>query len=149
MIVLEIENIKGFMEQLFNGEMFDRFHVRNCEVTTFVTFQIDGTRHDAWYDTDEKMEDATGLVLWQQLKPYVFTWIKGKRVPEKMCLDFCHYMANGDVGSIRIQYEQERLQIFTGYMQKEFSLDRGNQQEWDENCIQFIRKNGIVSTQLN
>ncbi len=149
MIVLEIENIREFMTQLFSGEMFDRFHVCGCEVTTFVTFQTDGKRHDAWYDTDEKVDDPIGLVIWQQLKPYVFLWIKGKRVPEKMRIDFCHYMGNGDVGSLRIQYEQEKLQVFTGYMQKEFSLDKENQREWDENCRQFLQKNKIVSTQLD
>lgn len=149
MIVLEIENIKEFMAQLFTGEMFDRFHVRSCEVTTFVTFRIDGRRHDAWYDTDEKVEDKTGLVIWQQMKSYVFAWIKGKKVPEKLRLDLCHYMTNGDVGSLRIQYESEKLQIFTGYMQKEFSLEKGAQQDWDENCLNFIKKNGIVSTQVD
>lgn len=149
MIVLEIENIKEFMAQLFHGEMFDRFHVRNCEITTFVTLQIDGKRHDDWYDTDEKVDDPTGLVTWQQLKFHVYAWIKGKKVPEKMRLDFCHYMGNGDVGSIRIQYEQEKLQLFTGYMQREFSLNKENQLQWDENCLKFIKKNNIVSTQLD
>lgn len=148
MIVLEIENIKEFMMQLFTGEMFDRFHVRNCEVKTFVTFQIDGRRHDTWYDTDERVEDKTGLVVWQQLKTYVFEWIRGKKVPEKLRLDLCHYMSNGDIGSIRIQYEDAKLQIVTGYMQKEFSLEKEAQQDWDENCLNFIKKNKIVSTRI-
>lgn len=146
MIVLHIENVREFMAHLFSGEMFDRFHVASCEVTTFVTFRTDGKRHDAWYDTDEKVEDATGLVTWKQLKPYVYDWIKGKKVPEKLCIDFCHYMANGDAGSLRVQYEKETLQIFTGYMQKEFSLNKEAQQEWDVNCQNFIKKNNIVST---
>lgn len=53
-----------------------------------------------------------------------FSWIKGNKVPQKMLFDFCHYMPNGDVGSIQIRYEKEKLQFVTGYMQKEFSLDK-------------------------
>lgn len=149
MIELRIENIKTFMEQMFHGDMFDRFHVNECEVTTFVTFRTDGTRHEEWFDTDEKEEDSTGLIMWQVLKPYVFEWIKGKKTPNKIKIDFCHYMSNGDVGSIRVQYEKEQLLLFTGYMQKEFSLDKSSQQQWDDNCLQFIKKNEIVSTQLD
>lgn len=148
MIVLEIENVKEFMGHLFTGEMFDRFHVGSCEVTTFVTLRTDGKQHAAWYDTGEKEEDGTGLVTWKQLKPYVFEWIRGKKVPEKLCIDFCHYMANRDVGSLRVQYGQEKLHIYTGYMQNEFTLSKEAQQEWDENCRHFIKKNNIVSTLL-
>lgn len=148
MIVLQIENIKEFMGHLFSGDMFDRFHVRECEVTTFVTFRTDGKRHESWYDSDEKIEDNTGLITWQQLKPYVFDWIKGKKTPQKVKIDFCHYMANGDVGSMRIQFESQKLHVFTGYMQREFSMDKSQQQMWDDNCEKFIQKNKIVSTRI-
>lgn len=149
MIALEIELIKEFMEQLFRGEMFDRFHVTECEVTTFATFRIDGKRQDAWYDSGEKPEDPVGYVTWRQLKTIVYAWIRGKKAPQKLTVDFCHYMENGDVGSLRIRYEKEKLHIFTGYMQKEFSLSKESQQDWDENCMNFIKKHGIVSTHLN
>ena len=41
MIVLHIEGVKEFMEQLFYGDMFDRIHVKDCEVATFTVFRID------------------------------------------------------------------------------------------------------------
>ena len=65
-----------------------------------------------------------------------------------MNLDFCHYMKDGDVGSLRVQFENNQLLLFTGYMQKEFSLDKQKQTKWDENCLSFIQKHKIVSTQL-
>ena len=148
MIVLQIESIKAFMERMFCSDMFDRFHLKSCEVTTFVTFSLDGKRYDEWFDSEEKSRDSMGLVTWKQVKPYVYEWIKGKKAPNKMKIDFCHYMSNGDVGSVRIQYEKETLLLFTGYMQKEFTLDKSVQRSWDENCKEFIKKNEIVSTQL-
>ena len=149
MVVLKIENIKDFMGRLLTGDMFDRFRVSDCEVTTFTTLKTDGKRNDEWFDTDEREQEASGLVLWQQLKPIVFSLIKGTKTPQKLKIDFCHYMENGDVGSLRVQYEKDELLLFTGYMQREFSLDKVKQQEWDDNCIQFVRKNNITSTQLD
>lgn len=149
MIVLQIENIKEFMGQLFHEDMFDRFNVRECEVTTFTTFYTDGKRQDDWYDTEEKVEDNTGLVTWKQLKPFIFEWIKGRKTPHKMKINYCHYMGNGDVGSMRVQYENGQLHLITGYMQREFTVDKSRQQQWDENCILFLKKNKIVSTRLD
>ncbi len=53
MIVLEIDSVKEFMQHMFQGSMFDRFHLRSCEVTTFATFHIDGRCFDDWIDSDE------------------------------------------------------------------------------------------------
>ena len=142
MIVLKVDNIKEFMAKMLTGEMFDKFHVVNCEVTTFVTFQIDGKRHDEWFDTDERTEDTSSQVLWKQLRPVIFSLIRGKKTPEVFKVDFCHYLGNGDVGSLRMQYERGELFLFTGYMQKEFSLNKEAQQSWDDNCRNFLREYG-------
>lgn len=149
MLVLQIEQIKEFMNHLFASDMFDRFHVSDCEIVTFVTFRVEGKCHETWYDTDEKPDDDTGVITWSVLKPTIFELIKGKKTPSVMCIDFCHYMPNGDVGSMRVRYEKDELFVYTGYMQKEFSLDKSGQQEWDDNCMEFIRKNNIVSTRLD
>ena len=77
MIVLEIDSVKEFMQHMFQGSMFDRFHLRSCEATTFATFHIDGRCFDDWFDSDEKRTDETGLVTWNMMKTFVFSWIKG------------------------------------------------------------------------
>ncbi len=149
MLVLKIENIKDFMSRLFVGDMFDKFQVRECEITTFITFSMGGQLNKEWFDSDEKESlHSEELVMWQQLKPVVFSLIKGNKTPSKMKMDFCHYRENGDCGSLRLQFEKQELFLFTGYMQKEFSMDKENQMNWDENCIQFLKKNEIISTQI-
>ncbi len=142
MIAINIENVKEFMSKLFAGDGFDRFHIAKCELTTFFEINIDGRRHEGWYDTDEKPSDPTGQVTWKEIKPVVYQLIRGKKTPEKMRIDFCHYMPDGDVGSLRVEYDRDALTVYTGYMQREFSLDRQRQQEWDDKCEQFL-----VSTQ--
>ncbi len=150
MIALDIENINEFMRHLFREDMFDDFCVGGCEVTTFTTYTTDGKRNDAWYDSDsdgtEHSQDATGHVTWGELKPYVFYQIKGTKVPQRLSVRLCHYMPDGDVGEMRIQYMDGALHIFTGYMQREFSLDKEPARAWDDRCVGFLKKNGIVST---
>ena len=146
MVVLEIESVKVFMTCLFQQEVFDKFHVRDCEVTTFTRFSCDGKNFDEWYEEEEKKGEE--LVRWKQLKPLVFMMIRGTKTPLQLKIEFCHTMANGDTGAMRVEYDREKLLIYTGYMQKEFSMDKENQREWDENCMLFLKKNNIISTQL-
>ena len=140
MISVKIDNVKSFMSQLFAGECFDSFHVAGCEVVTFFKMQMDGRRQKDWYDTDEQPGDNSSQVTWREIKSIVYQLIKGKKTPKKMRIDFCHYMADGDVGSLRVEYDRESLVAYTGYMQREFSKDRQKQQEWDENCRRFLRE---------
>ena len=128
--------------------MFDKFHVSRCELSTFVNFAIDGRRNKNWFDTDEKEQENDALIRWDYLKSTMFGLIRGEKTPERMVIDFCHYLKNGDMGSLRIQFEKDCLLIYTGYMQKNFSFDKENQESWDENCQKFLNNNGIVSTQL-
>lgn len=148
MIALQIENVKDFMARLFQGDMFDKFHVNRVEVTTFITLTADGKKNAAWFDSDEE-DDGDRLVVWRQLKPVIFSFIRGNKTPNRLQIDFSHYMKDGDMGSLRIQYSENGLFVYTGYMQKEFVADRGKQQEWDENCIAFIKKNQIISTLID
>lgn len=149
MMVLQIEDVKEFMNHLFVSDMFDRFHVIACEVGTFVTFSVNGKWNEEWYDTDEKPEDKSGVVTWYMLKTAIFELIKGKKTPVFMKMDFCHYMTNGDVASLRVEYDKEKLLVYTGYMQKEFSLDKEAMRQWDDNCLEFMRKNNIVSNRID
>ncbi|MCR5691129.1 MAG: DUF5721 family protein [Eubacterium sp.] len=146
MIVLKIESVKEFMACLFQGDMFDRFHLRNCQVRTFTNFSCDGSLYGDWFDTEEKPEESQ--VVWSQIKPIIFGLIRGNKPPLMMNLEFCHHMSNGDTGAIRVQYEKGELLVYTGYAQKEFSLDKSKQETWDDQCKEFIKKNEIVSTLL-
>lgn len=147
MIVLKIDSVKEYMTGLFQGNMFDHFQIRNCEVRTFTNFICDGINYEEWYDTDDKNEQDS--VYWKQIKPIIFSLIKGKKTPLRLSIEFFHVLQTGDVGAIRIQYEHDELLVYTGYMQKEFSLDRSSQELWDEKCEKFLHKNEIVSTRLD
>ena len=109
MVVLEIESVKVFMTCLFQQEVFDKFHVRDCEVTTFTRFSCDGKNFDEWYEEEEKKGEE--LVRWKQLKPLVFMMIRGTKTPLQLKIELCHTMANGDTGAMRVEYDREKLLI--------------------------------------
>ena len=49
MIILQITQLKNFMNTLLRLETFDRFPVSEASITTFTTFSIDGSLHTAFF----------------------------------------------------------------------------------------------------
>ena len=56
MIALKIEDLKHFTGQLFAGEAFDHWQVRDVSIVTFNTFTIDGRIRPAYYSEEERRE---------------------------------------------------------------------------------------------
>ena len=51
MIVLEIDSVKEFMQHMFQGSMFDRFHLRSCEADVLMiglTVMKNGQMKPVW-----------------------------------------------------------------------------------------------------
>ena len=155
MIALQVENTREFLKLLLEGSELDSFLVGRCEVTTFVTFGTDGRRRyveteaENW-DGEEPYEcdgEHTERVYWRELKPTVLEMIRSASVPGALELDLFRYRAR-DMGSIRITFEDGKFVVTTGYMQKEFSLDRRGSEDWDDACQSFLIRNGIILTAL-
>ena len=150
MIALRIENTKEFLKLLLEGDEFDSFLVGNCEVTTFVTFSTDGIRRFSEGEPDEgedKDKEHSERVYWFELKPTVIEMIRSSSVPGSLQLDLFRYI-NRDMGSIRIAFEEGSFRLTTGYMQKEFSLDKRASEDWDDACMQYLTRNRIFITVL-
>ena len=121
----------------------------NCEVTTFVTFATDGRRRftEGGADIDDSDGEHAERVYWLELKPTVIEMIRSSSVPGSLELDLFRYM-NRDMGSIRISFEEGSFRLTTGFMQKEFSLDKRASQDWDDACMRYLTRNNIVVTAL-
>lgn len=141
-------NIKKFMNILLKGDKFDKFEVRSCELTTFVKFEVDCRLNKDWLD-----EDTDRIYCkWQELKPYVFEIIKGKKKPKNMkfvmalsqkCAEKVH--PNALACFINIVFEENKVVVTTGTAQKEFSLDKSPELFWEDkikglfNSIEIIQ----------
>ena len=53
MIILQITQLKNFMNTLLRLETFDRFPVSEASITTFTTFSLDGSLHTDFFDPDD------------------------------------------------------------------------------------------------
>ena len=83
MIALKIEDLKHFTGQLFAGEAFDHWQVRDVSIVTFNTFTIDGRIRPAYYSEEERREQKIrSYSLWSSLRPFCYSLIRGKRLPE-------------------------------------------------------------------
>ncbi|MBO4396685.1 MAG: hypothetical protein J5819_10120 [Eubacterium sp.] len=158
MIALQVENTKEFLKLLLEGSELDSFLVGHCEVTTFVTFGTDGHRRyvttededateEEGPDNGESQPEHSERVSWRELRPTVVEMIRSSAVPGSLELDLFKYRAR-DMGSIRITFEDGKFVVTTGYMQKEFTLDRRGSEDWDDTCQSFLARNGIVLTAL-
>ena len=55
MVALQISDLRQFTKQLFLGDTFDKFLVKEATIVTFNTFTIDGTVRHGYY-SDEELE---------------------------------------------------------------------------------------------
>ncbi len=161
MVALQIEEQKAFTSGLFLGEVFDRFLVREVNIVTFNSFTIDGrVRHGYYSDEELEEKQIEEFSAWKVLKPFCFSLIKGKRLPESFRIVF---MLSPDgkekfvesripgmnpdaVGGLylNIQYDNNEMTIVTGTSMNIFTMDKTLDREWDESVKQFLKKHGIV-----
>ena len=84
MVALKIEEQKTFTSGLFLGELFDRFLVREANITTFNSFTIDGhVRHGYYSDEELEENQIEEFSAWKVLKPFCFSLI------QKIHIFFC------------------------------------------------------------
>ena len=138
MIACNICDIKLFTKKLFIGETFDRFLLKEAEIVTFNTFSIDGRVHKSFYSEEERAEgQIEEYSTWKTLRPFCFSLIKGKKLPERFSIIFPE-----QVGGLflNIHYENQHLSCVTGLSLNQFTLDKTLEREWDESIRTFLRK---------
>lgn len=161
MVALQTDELKEFTRQLFIGDTFDHFLVREVKIVTFNSFQIDGRIRPGYYSSDEaqvrRLEDFSA---WSALRPFCFSLIKGRHLPESFHIvlqlsdsekeAFVSGRASGFAPSevnglyLNIRYEDRALTCITGTSVSRFTLDRSLEQEWDGAVKEFLKKKGLA-----
>lgn len=132
MEIIHIKNVKQFMGELFAGVAFDDFYVTSCEINMITKITIDGKRSKRW------SEDNGGKTFcsWKEIKELVYNVIRGSKSPSLFKIVFSKrdesemevYEGNG---IITLKFEDDTATITTGYISKEFTLDKTAEKEWD------------------
>ena len=156
MVALKIEEQKKFTEGLFLGELFDSFLVTEANIVT-----INGRVRQGYYSDEELEENGIEeFSAWKTIKPFCFSLIKGKRLPESFRIVFVLSpeskerfvkrcvpdMAPGQVEGLylNVRYENNEMTCVTGTSMNLFTMDKTLEREWDESVKQFLKKNGII-----
>lgn len=163
MVAYQIEDIRTFTQKLFLGEEFDRFLVKEVNITTYNNFTIDGHVRKGFYSREEQEVLGVGeFSSWKTLRPVCFFLIKGKRLPGSFRIDL---QASGDeteaflkecqAGGIsreqikglylQIRYEEGKLACITGTSLAAFTMDRTMEREWDGYAGQLLAQMGIAA----
>ncbi len=149
MVALKIEDLKRFTSRLFVGDTFDKWLVREVSIVTFNTFAIDGRIRQGYYSEEELEEkQIEDFSAWKDLKPFCFSLIKGKKLPESFQIVLqaapsevnaflqrsgVEFRADQISGLyLNIRYENGVLHCVTGTSLNIFTLDRQVETEWDE-----------------
>lgn len=161
MVALKIEEQKTFTSGLFIGDIFDRFLVLEASIVTFNSFTIDGRVRQGYY-SDEELEEnqIEEFSSWKALKPFCFSLIRGKRLPESFRIVFLlspdakeKFVENRipgispeSVGGLylNVLYENSEMTVVTGTSMNIFTLDKTLDREWDESVKKFLKKHGVV-----
>ncbi|MCI8888619.1 MAG: hypothetical protein HFG70_11110 [Hungatella sp.] len=160
MTALKVEDIRQFTSSLFIGNVFDRFLMREAQIVTFNTFQIDGHIRKEYYTDQEIQEGHIGeLSAWEAIKPVCYGLIKGKKLPgsfqivlqlgpeqteaflKKRQLPIRAEQISGLY--LNVRYEEGELFCVTGTSVNFFTLDKSLETEWDEAVRLFLKGHKI------
>ena len=157
MVALRISDLRQFTKQLFLGDTFDKFLVKEATIVTFNTFTIDGTVRHGYY-SDEELEASRieQYSAWKVLRPFCFSLIRGNKLPESFSIILklapedtgnflkkrCSSYAPEAVGGLylNLRYEEQVLHCVTGIALNQFLMDKTLEREWDDAVRTFLKR---------
>lgn len=168
MKVLQITNIKDFMNKLLLTDLFDHFLLSEATIQSHVTYVIDGHLTKGFL-TEEELSDEklNGLdcAPFSMLRTNCYDLIKGKRTPAAFRFVFmlspenlAHTLARTqssfttqDLNAvfINIRFADGVLTCTTGISYKTFSLDHSFETSWDSLVQKFLDSHEISHTELS
>ena len=165
MTALQIVDIKSFMKKFLLTDSFDRFLLLEGSITTFNTFQIDGTLRKSYYSREEQdllMERS--LSLWGEVRPFCLELIKGKRtplhfrfvmhlLPEKATALLVKNGCDVDPSLVRalvlnIRYDGSKAVLTTGTAYQTFVPSKEPDIIWDKALAKYLDGKGIACESL-
>lgn len=157
-----IQDIRDFTRKLLLCDTFDTFLLSEASITTFASFQIDGTFHPEYLGTDPSelpAAEQTGYALWKRIRPFFLDLTKGKHTPLQFKIVFRLAPHNvealltqsgisitpNDVDGLflNILYDGQSLTCTSGTSLRIFSLDRTLEHAWDDMLEKFFRRKEI------
>ena len=159
MLSLTIQDVKNFMSHLLTKESFDRFYLVEAAIKMGISYHIDGHLNREFFDTDTQHGLTRQYSYWKEVRPKVFSLIKGSRLPLgcKIILALpdtilprfleqsgCGFRPEEIEGLyLNILYDPNHLMITSGVSYRTFSLDKHLEHAFEEYISSYIKGLGI------
>ena len=153
-----IMNTKNCMSVLLLSDRFDSFSFIGGEITTYCTFQIDGTYHPEFF-ADKEDAGSEPYVRWSYVREYCLSLIKGKQTPLRF-----HFILSlspdqieallqradlpyrsGDIKGLYLnfRFDGTHLLCTTGTSFHTFVLDKSLEHLWDGTVMKLFASKGL------
>lgn len=162
MKAFKILEVKDFMSKLLLKNTFDHFQLSELSLTTNITYTIDGSLHPDFFDADDaeslKAQGKT-QITWDEVRPFCFSLIKGKRTPlhfkivfqisrdevQQLLADSKLNLSTDDIFGLYLncQFDGTSLTCVTGTSLRFFTMDKTLDYVWDDFITQFFKKANI------
>ena len=159
MLSLQINDIRSFMSHLLTMESFDHFYFVEASVKMGISYHIDGHINKEFYDTDTRHNLTRSLSYWKEVRPRIFSLIKGKQLPLGCRIilalresDLSELLVNSGASFreediegmyLNILYDPGSLKLTTGISYRVFSLDKSLNYAFEEKVRSFLAGLGI------
>ncbi len=144
---LKNEQVKTFMSRLFSKGFMDGFTVIGVELFCVARFTTDGRINPDYLEEGEERS----LCLWSELRPYIYSLIKGSKKPKyfKAVFALRPYQAemlheNAASMHLTMSFENDVITFTAGTAQKTFSLSKEEDLAWENYLRKFFNKNGFI-----
>lgn len=165
MVSVNLIEVKECMEHLLRRETFDSFSFIEGDITTFMSYHIDGYLKKEFYNSDEQENISNKIYpTWGESRNYLFQLIKGSHTPlnfkfvlkfsdenTKILLD--RHLPTFDINNVsglflRFNYENGKLECISGTSTNTFSLDKSLEHVWDDTSLKYLKQKGILFEKL-
>ncbi len=160
---IHILDIKPFMQLLFQTDLMNNYLLVSANITTDLTYTIDGHIQSTFYSPDEleslHMNDLV-YMPWSIAKEKVFQLIKGKKTPMQLklvlrvseaTLQSILSESNSSLNSndidgffLNILFQENQLNVICGISYKIFTLDKQLEDDFSNSLITFFKSNNIT-----
>jgi hypothetical protein len=149
-LAIEESAVKDFMNRLLLENLFDPFEVRGVEISALTRVSISGAKEQT---TENPAGERENYLLWSQVKSLVTAVIKNGERPRSVKIVFsadaeaaANFHANAKALFLNMTYENNQTAFTTACAQKQFSLDKSLDTQWDEWVAEFFKRQGVNVT---
>ena len=155
MLSIQIQDVKEFMNHLLRSDLFHPFYLWEASIKTAVHYHIDGRLNQDFYNTDElEARTQSDYISWAEIKPQIFSMIKGSKTPLSMKIILMLSKANTNqlltkynlplsaenINGLffNIHYDGTNLSCTTGVSYRTFTMDKRLEAVFEESMLTWL-----------